>query len=207
MQKQESSSGKKRETEFSWASPIIVKNNDGIFVIFVANPFITCCEIQTGKMIWNRACMQGEIAPSPAYADGLIYVINDTSCIFAIDIKSGKIVWENEDFDCLDVSSPVAIKDYILIASSGGVVSCFHAKTGKNLWEKEFEKSFYASPIVCNGKVYICDISGTTYIIKLGKSYKLLHTCHLGEKVFTTPAFMKKHIYIRSVKNLFCIGK
>ena len=46
---------------------------------------------------------------------------------------------------------------------------------------------------------------GTT-VVKAGPEFEALATNPLGEKVYASPAFSDKDIFIRGEKHVFCIG-
>ena len=51
------------------------------------------------------------------------------------------------------------------------------------------------------------DILGVMHIFKADKEFKLINKCELGERAMTIPAFMHDRIYIRGMKNLYCVGR
>jgi outer membrane protein assembly factor BamB len=198
---------KPRDVDISWASPIVVNTGARTEIILNSTPFVISYNPRTGQELWRVECMSGEVAPSPAYADGMVFVVNEYARLAAIKIgdKPG-IAWEFEE-DLSEVSSPLATKDFLFMASSFGSVSCFNSKTGERYWIHDFDRGFYSSPILVGDKVYVIDMNGVMHIFKADKQFQLISTCELGEKAVTIPAFSPGRIYIRGEKHLFCIGK
>ncbi len=195
-----------RDVEISWASPILVNTGSRTELILNSNPFVMSHDPQTGQELWRVRCMQGEIAPSPAYADNMVYVVNDYARLAAITLgETPDVAWEYID-DLSEVSSPLATKDLVIMAASYGTVTCFDRKTGERLWIQEFSEGFYSSPILVGDYVYLMDMSGVTYVFKAEREFRLISQNELGEDAMTIPAFMHNRIYIRGEKNLFCIG-
>jgi len=150
--------------------------------------------------------MQGEIAPSPAYADGMVFVVNEYARLAAIRLgETPDVAWEYID-DLSEVSSPLATENLVIMAASYGTVTCFDRKTGERLWVQEFSEGFYSSPILVGDSVYLMDMSGVMYVFKAEREFQLINRNELGERAMTIPAFMYNRIYIRGEKNLFCIG-
>jgi outer membrane protein assembly factor BamB len=198
---------KPRDVDISWASPIVVNTGDRAEVILNSSPFVISYAPMTGRELWRVECMSGEVAPSPAYADGMVYVVNETANLTAVKLGAASgIAWEYED-DISEVSSPLATKDFVFMASSYGSVSCFNSKTGERYWVHEFDHGFYSSPILVGDNVYLMDMNGTMFIFKADNQFQLTGTNELGEKAVTIPAFSPGRIYIRGDKHLFCIGK
>ncbi len=196
-----------REVEISWASPILVNTGKRDELILNSNPFVMSHNPRTGQELWRVKCMLGEIAPSPAYADGMVFVVNDYARLAAVKLgDSAELVWEYID-DLSEVSSPLATKDFVFMAASYGTVTCFESKTGERLWIEEFEEGFYSSPILVGEFVYLMDMMGVMHVFKADKEYQLISRNELGESAVCIPAFMHGRIYIRGTKHLYCVGK
>ena len=197
---------KARDIQISWASPILVNTGKRDEIILNANPDVISYNPLTGEELWRVKCMYGEIAPSPAYADEMVFVVNEYARLAAIKLGDPpEIAWEYDE-DLSEVSSPLATKDFLIMAASWGTVSCFNSKTGEKYWYHEFDEGFYSSPILVGENVYLTDMKGVTQIFKLDKEFQLVSSCELGESVVATPAFMHSRIYFRGSRHLFCIG-
>ena len=195
-----------RTNDISWSSPILAKINGKMQLILLANPNLSGYDLNSGKQLWSVDCMSGEVGPSPVYGGGQVYAANEYAKMVAVNPSTGQIVWENSD-KLPEVSSPVFYKGFVYVATTYAVLACVDAKTGTLQWEYEAKSSFYSSPMIANGKLYIFDTTGRAYIFAPGGTSKLLSSPTLGEKVFATPAFSEGRIYVRGVRNLYCIGK
>jgi len=195
-----------RKNEISWSSPILAKVNGKIQLILLSNPNLAGYDISTGKQLWSVDCMTGEVGPSPVYGGGLVFAANEYAKMVAVNPTNGSVLWENSD-KLPEISSPVYYKDYVYVATTYAVLACVDAKTGVSKWEYEAKAGFYSSPMIASGKLYIFDTSGNAYVFASGAALKLISSPVLGEKVYATPVFSDGRIYIRGVKNLYCIGK
>ena len=195
-----------RDTEISWASPILVNTGNRFEVILNSNPFVISYDPRTGRELWRIRCMQGEIAPSPAYTNGMVFVVNEYARLAAIRVHpTPEIIWEYID-DLSEVSSPLAAKGLVFMSASYGTVTCFDIETGERYWIQEYDEGFYSSPILVGDLIYLMDMAGVMYIFKADKTFQAVGRCELGERAMTIPAFMHNRIYIRGEKHLFCIG-
>jgi hypothetical protein len=86
-------------------------------------------------------------------------------------------------------------------------VACYNSETGDTLWTHYFDNPFYASPIICDKKVWMLDRTGIMHIVEAGGKLKIISNSPLGENVDCTPAFSEKKIYIRGKVNLYCIAE
>ncbi|MFC1555949.1 PQQ-binding-like beta-propeller repeat protein [candidate division KSB1 bacterium] len=196
-----------RETGISWASPIVVNTGSRYEVVLNSIPGVISHDPRTGQVLWRVDCMMDEVAPSLAYADGIIFAIQDNARFVAIKIEDTPVVlWENDE-DLSDVSSPVATADLVFFATGYGTLCCYDSKTGELYWYQDISGGFYSSPVLSGENVYVTDRDGTTFIFKADKEFKLVNKCELGERAVAVPAFMHDRIYIRGYENLYCIGK
>ena len=196
-----------RKVKISWASPIIVNTGKRTEIIVAAEPYVASYNPANGEELWKVDCISGEVGPSLAYANGMVFSVNDYSKLSAIKLgDQPKVLWENTDF-LSDVPSPVATEKYLFLVTSYGTMVCYDTQTGNKYWEKEFNNSVYSSPIIAEGKVFLLDRTGLMHIFKADKEFVSLGELALGEKTVSTPAFSNGRIYLRGDKNLYCIGK
>lgn len=197
----------KRDVKISWASPVIVSTGSRMELILAAEPLVISYNPDTGEELWRIEGVSGEVGPSIAYADGIIFAVNDYSRLVAIQTGSEpSIIWEDEEL-LSDVPSPVATDDCLIMPTSYGVIACYNTKTGEKFWEHEVDNTIYASPLISEGKVYLVDKQGVTHIFKADKEFTSLGTPELGEKIVCTPAFSEGRIFLRGYNHLFCVGE
>lgn len=195
-----------RQVRISWASPVIAQRGNQTEVILIADPNIAGYDVNTGAELWSIKCIYGEVGPSVAYADGIVFGLNEYASLVAISGGNEPVVlWEGFDY-LSDVPSPIATNDLLIVVTSYGVVVCHNAKTGEIYWEHEFSNGFYASPVLVGDKVYLIDRDGIMHIFKAQKTYEMIAEPSLGEQVVSSPAFADGQLFIRAEDHLFCIG-
>lgn len=193
----------------SWSSPIVVDNNGRMEVILTNSKSVDSYDPNTGKHLWQVDCLDGEVAPSAAYADGIAFVASEGATAAAIGIgehnQEPKILWQWDE-SLPDSASPVATKKYLILPTAYGLVTCLSAKTGEVYWEHEYDRGFSSSPILVNDRVYIADLSGTMQTFRIGREFEHVGEGSIGEPAYATAAFVGDRIYIRGVTHLFCIA-
>jgi outer membrane protein assembly factor BamB len=166
---------------------------------------------KSGELLWSKPCLGGEVAPSPAYRDGVVFAANEYAIASAIALTENEgtiepeIVWE---FDELlpEVSSPVGDGERFYFATSYGDLVCLDAETGEAAWSEELsEDGFYSSPVLVGDRIYILDMAGRMYIVRAASEYELIASPALGEPTLATPAFLDGRIYVRTEEHLICI--
>jgi outer membrane protein assembly factor BamB len=198
---------KKRNAGISWASPILAEIGGRYEVVLASAPIVAAYDPETGNEVWSYECLMGEVGPSPAFGDGLVFAANEYARLVAIKPgTSPTAAWEDDEY-LPEVASPVIGDGLLFIATSYGVLVCYDAATGEKYWEDELNQGFYASPMVADGKLYALDVNGIMHIYKLTREMQKLGEPALGERTVATPAFSPGRIYIRGNKNLYCIGQ
>lgn len=94
---------------------------------------------KTGELMWHYGT-DGEAMPTPAYANGRIYLTTGDGFAHAIDAKSGKLIWKTELKGMANMSSPAVVdgKMYVSMSSPGGVF-CLDAQSGNILWKSTIQ--------------------------------------------------------------------
>lgn len=196
-----------RKVKVSWASPILVNTGKRDELMLISEPSIASYDPETGKELWSIDGMYGEVGPSLAYANGIVYGVNEYALIMAVRVgDTPELIWEDSDY-LSDIPSPVATDKHLFVATSYGAVACYDAQTGSLLWDNDFDDGFFASPMLVEGRVYLLDKSGVMQIIKANGEFEQIGQASLGESTVATPAFANGRIFIRGEKNLYCIGK
>ena len=202
----------KRPVPNSWSSPIVTKVGNQFQLLTCGDPWVISYDPAKGTELWRAKCLYGDIAPSPVYADGLVFAIEPYSKLVAVrtngqgDVTESHIAWSNED-GAPDICSPVSNGELIFLLTTEGLLTCYKVADGTMLWEQDVRENFWASPSLVGDKLYILTEEGVMLIIQAGSEYKELTRCELGEDCLASPAFADGRIYIRGLENLYCIGQ
>ena len=62
---------------------------------------------------------------------------------------------------------------------------------------------FYASPWAYNGKLFLLNENGTTYVVADGPEFKLLGQNKLEDNAWATPAIARGSLFIRTYAKLY----
>jgi len=197
-----------REVQASWASPTLVRDGQRVVALLNAEPLVEAFDAETGERLWSCRCMGGEVAPSPASANGLAFFTTDYVVLAAVRLsgeQAGTVAWETNE-ELPDVASPLAVQNLLFVASGAGIISCYESTTGKLHWRQETDEGYYASPVAAGGMVYFTDRKGRTRVVKAAEAWSPVGECALGEAAVSTPVIAGGRLYLRGVENLYCIG-
>ncbi len=201
----------KRPVGNSWSSPIVAGIGDKFQLITTADPWVIAYDPANGAELWRVECLGSDVAATPVYANGLVFVIKPFSKTAAIrpdghgDVGETHITWTNEDGGP-DICSPVTDGEVILLMTDG-LLTCLKVSDGTTVWEEDLRAYFFASPSLVGEKLYLLVDEGVMFICEFKPKYKELAKCKLGEECRASPAFADGRIYIRGVKNLYCLGE
>lgn len=188
------------------SSPVLAAFNGQPQLLINGNPNVSAYNPVEGKELWSLPGVAGDVAPSVAVNSKMVYTTTDYYKLIAlIPGRNGSTAWEDNSYTP-DVSSPVATDDYLFMTTGNGDAVCYNAQTGDTLWTHYFENSFYASPIICDNKVWMLDRSGNMHVVAADSKLKIISSSHIDDHTDTTPAFSEKKIYIRGRANLYCIS-
>ena len=199
-----------KRSKISWASPALIHPSSGAQLILNSELDVDAYAPKTGALLWTHECLDGEVAPSPAYAANTVFAANEYAMASAIRLDAGgektqsEIIWEWDEA-LPDVSSPVGSDTHFYIATSMGEIVCLDINTGEETWLEEFDQGFCSSPILVGDRIYALDLMGTMNIFKTGAAFELIGAPVLGEKAYATPAYLDGRIYLRAEKHLYCI--
>ncbi len=218
--------------ELAFGTPRILKRKDGREEILFAAPGELWGMIpETGKLRWYAETgLTGNITPDAVMVDDLICVFGGYPGIGRIAVHAGdkgevpasNILWR--DASSTYVPTPVALDGKLYCVNDAGLAWCVDAKTGKMLYRERagsgdsegggrgrgMGKPFYASPIIMNGNIFAVSRKQGTMVIAAKPEFQLLGVNVIaGDNTDfnATPAVSDGHIYLRSNKALYCIGK
>ena len=127
----------------SWGSPTLIETKSGEQIITVGDPWVVAYNPEDGKEIWRAKGLGGEVAPSAAYANGIVYAGVERSDLLAIptdqtgDITKA-ILWKQSE-NLPDIVSLLATETHVYTMTPGGRMGCMNAKDGEIAWEQEYE--------------------------------------------------------------------
>jgi outer membrane protein assembly factor BamB len=206
--------GKRGMSRIAHASPILFRHDGKDQLLSIAGDAIQAFDPKTGERLWS-AYAQGEgLVPSPVIGDGLIFAASgfEKTTLRAIrpggkgDVTATHIVWEQKK-GVPTQPSLVYVRPHLFAITDGGVATCYKADSGDIVWQERVGGNFSASPVYADGRIYFLSEAGETTVIAAGPEFKILARNALGEKCQASMAVSQGQLYLRSEKNLFCIGQ
>jgi outer membrane protein assembly factor BamB len=151
---------------------------------------------------------------SPILHDGVVYFVHGNANAVRLpeslaEPVKPKTLWKgNAKGGGYWFSSPVLHDGLLYAASDEGILSVLDAATGKTVYEERLNMkgSTYPSISLAGNRLYVSSDNGTTVVLEPGREYKELGRNKL-EPFRSSLVFEGKRVYVRTEKNLYCIGE
>lgn len=102
--------------------------------------------------------------------------------------------------------STVAIKnDLLFLPDFTGILHCLDAKTGKAHWTYDMFAACWASPLIVDERVYVCDEDGDVCSLRLSSKLEIIETMNVASSISTTPIVANDTLFIAANKRLWAI--
>jgi outer membrane protein assembly factor BamB len=193
-----------------WTAP------DGrVQVISGAGDVVQGFDAKAGQRIWTSFNKGEGVVPSSVVGDGLVFTACGYSGRESIkafrlggegDLKETNLVWEQRQ-GMPKVPSLLYIKPYLYSITDNGMATCLKGDTGEIVWQERLGGAFSASPVYADGRIYFLSDGGETTVVAAGPQCKSVAKNPLKEKCQASMAVSRGRLFIRTEKNLFCIGE
>ncbi len=206
--------GTRGSSRIAHVTPQIAKVEGQDQLVSGAGNVIQGFDPKTGERLWTVSSPGEGVVPSVVIGEGLVFTASGfgASRICAVrlggrgNVTTTHTVWESRE-DVPKMSSMLYVSSRLYLAMETGVAKCFEAATGAVLWRERLGAKFSASPVWADGKIYFLAENGKMTIIEEGPTFKIVAQNELGEKCCASPAIAQGHLFIRTDKAVYCIGK
>jgi len=153
-----------------------------------------------------------EIIGTPVFHDGRVYVAIGQSpihgvgrgCLSCVDAATGRKVWDSQLVDRTTATVSIA-GGLLFIPDYSGHLHCFDAASGERLWVHDLEaKSWCASALVADGKVYAGTEANVLWVLKAAREKQVLSRTPI-KAAATTPTAADGVLYVPTQRSLMAI--
>jgi outer membrane protein assembly factor BamB len=154
-------------------------------------------------------------ANSPVLHDGIVYYVHGPANAVRLPksvaepLKKVPALWKGKaKGGGYWFSSPVVHEGLLYAANDQCILTVLDAATGETVYEERLNLggSTYPSISLAGNRIYISSDKGATVVLQPGREYKELARNQL-EPFRSSLVFEGKRVYIRTAKNLYCIGE
>ena len=207
-----------RQASVGWGSPIAIRVGDHDELIVSSQRRVNAYDPDTGTELWRCDGNRFEVIPTPAVGHGLVFCASGRAGpTLAIrpggqgDVTDTHVAWKTSRGSPF-VPSPLVYGDHLYTVNDmASVVTCFDASTGEVMWQERLgrprREGFSASPVAVDGKIFLTNDDGETFVLKAGPEFQLLHTNDIEARTLASPALVDGRWYIRTDRELLAIGQ
>jgi outer membrane protein assembly factor BamB len=201
-----------------WSTPLVIRTQKREELLLNSQEGVRSYDPATGRELWWCQGFSGRGEPVPAYAHGLVYVVNGLAGdVYSVrpdgegDVTKTHRAWHTPRKAGRDLPSPIVIDNYLLAISMNGVLSCYDCASGKELWKERLGAKYSASPLVVGRRAYFQNDEGETTVVEPGEKMTIVATSKLEsptDELFRAAIVPSLgQLFIRSTANLYCIGE
>ena len=196
------------------ATPLVIQHHGQRDILVPGKNRLTGYDANTHDELWSygegEGPYNGEIIVSPVYGDGIIFTqLWRQSPIHAIRLMPNgqrpEVVWINEKPGPVEPSL-LYYRGLLYVLMDNGVLRCLDGATGKELYRERLGGDCNSSPIASDGRIYVSNNDGRTFVVAADRKFELLATNELGERITASPAVVSKTIIYRTDSHLYSIG-
>jgi outer membrane protein assembly factor BamB len=125
------------------------------------------------------------------------------------DVTDSHLLWKHKTKHTDHIVSPFVSDGRMLLVKEGGISTVFETEHGTPLRSPSRignSGSYFASPIIGDGKIYLAGANGNVVVLKNNPDYELLARNDLGESIIATPAIAAGSLFIRTRTRLMCLA-
>jgi outer membrane protein assembly factor BamB len=207
--------GKRGLSRLGHVTPNLLRAGGTTQIVSGAGDCVQGFDPQTGELIWSIYSQGEGVTPSIVIGDGLIYSCSGFEAPTIRVVRTGgsgevtktHIAWEQTK-GVPSLASMLYVKPHVYAVTDAGIATCFDASSGEIVWQERIGGKHSSSPIYADGRIYfLTEAEGETLVIEPGPKLTILATNRIDEKCKASMAVSQGNIFIRSERNLFCIGK
>lgn len=197
------------KTPAGWGTPLATRMGE---VDVVLTPKGALVRVSDGKLLADKLGSCG--ANSPILQKDIVYFAHGTVAAVRVPASDAEpvkpeSVWKGKvKGGGYGFCSPVIHDGLLYAASDQGILSVLDVSTGSLVYEERLELGgqIYPSISFAGNRVYVSSDVGATVVLEPGRAYKELARNKL-EPFRSSLVFEDKRVYVRTEKNLYCIGE
>jgi len=197
----------------SWSTPIVVPIAGQDQLILSVPEKVKGFDPKTGKELWSCLGLGKLVYTSPVVGKGVIVAMSGYGGP-ALALRTGGMgdctnshrLWHHTKGNPQRIGSGVLVGDHLYILNDPGTFQCLEVKTGKEVYRERLSGSSWGSLVAAGDKLYVTNQAGQTLVLTVGPKPQVIARNDLKERTLSSIAVSDGELFIRTYKNLWCIG-
>ena len=159
---------------------------------------------KTGEPTYRKifSAPQGDVIhPSPAIADGNVYIGCDDGKVYCLAEKTGRVIWQR-DIGAQVRGKPIVTGDRVYVASRKGTILSLQSKDGAPKWTHDCKSLVEGGPILFKDSLYVATEAGSIHRILLDSGKEKWKTTGASQ-IISAPAIDGERVFIGDIGGLF----
>lgn len=214
-----------REERSTWSTPYVWETGTRNELVTIGSNKIRSYDPAGGKVLWELRGTSGLVSLMPLEKEGLLYVgagyhygplyairpgaAGDIS-LKGDENSNESIAWHQRRASSIHPCYLIS-GGRLSVLYDSGLFATYDAKTGAEIIPRQRLNTgggrFYASPWAYNGRIFLLNENGDTWVLEDGREFKMLGKNSLGDVAWATPAIAHGSLFIRTYANLFRLQK
>jgi outer membrane protein assembly factor BamB len=185
-----------RGNSSSYSSPTIAHVGGRDQLLISGGDSVSSYDPASGDRLWKTeaiaeaTCGTMVVSGDQVFASGG-YPDRETVCLSA----DGKRLWSNNTR--VYEPSMIVVGDKLVAVTDDGIAYGWSIDSGDQLFKQRLGGKFSASPILCNGHVYVSNLQGTTFVFRVDDGFQMISKNRLGDDCYASPAAVGGQLFLR----------
>ena len=185
-----------RGNHSSYSSPAIAHVSGRDQLLISGAGAVTSYDPASGEKIWSTPAIAETTCGTIVVSDDRIfasggYPDRETVCLSA----DGKKLWSNNTK--VYEPSMIVVGNQLVGVTDDGIAYGWSVKDGSQIFKKRLGGKFSASPLLCNGQIYVPNLAGTTFVFKIDEGFEMISKNRLGDDSYASPAAVDGQLFLR----------
>ena len=198
----------------AYGSPIVTEIDGRTVVLSTGADWLYAYDPTDGRELWKQAygVLGFSIVPRPIVGHGMAFISTSFMQpeLLAVKLPTGdalpEIAWRVKK-SVPNIPSPILVGDEIVMVSDKGVATCLDADSGEVRFSERLGGNFCSSPLYADGRIWVGNREGQTFILTPGKEFHVEATNQLDGEIMATPIAVGPALFLRTDKAVYRIEK
>lgn len=203
-----------KQQKKAYGTPLVVDVGGRPVLVSPAADWVYGYDPATGRELWKLpyGSLGFSTVPRPVAGHGLVYFCTGFMQSELLALRPDprdpaalpEVVWRFKK-QMPTIPSPLLVGNEILAVSDKGVATCLDALNGELLWTERLGGNFCSSPLLADGRIFVSNREGQTYVLAPGRKYELLAENVLETGCMASPLALDRALYLRTEKHVYRI--